>query len=73
MFLRWLKSFVFWFDGFGCRTFIFEDEKENVVESKKIYTKPDLRFIVISSVDIITTSPVQDEWEDDNVKDDGWL
>ena len=43
------------------------------MKSKKTYTEPELRFIVIQSVDIITTSPVKDEWEDDNVKDDGWL
>ena len=52
---------------------MFEDEKENVVESKKIYIEPELRFIVISSVDIITTSNEGNEWEDDNVKDDGWI
>ena len=54
-------------------SFIFEDEKENVVKSKKTYTEPELRFIVIQAVDIITTSPNDGEWEDDNVKDDGWL
>lgn len=42
------------------------------MKSKKTYTEPELRFIVIQTVDIITTSP-EDEWEDDNVKDDGWL
>ena len=61
--MRWLRLSRFYF---------FEDEKENVVKSKKTYTEPELRFIVIQTVDIITTSP-EDEWEDDNVKDDGWL
>ena len=43
------------------------------MKNKKIYSEPELCFIVIQSVDVITTSPVKDEWEDDNVKDDGWL
>lgn len=43
------------------------------MESKKIYIEPELRFIVISSVDIISTSGEGDKWKDDNAKNDGWL
>ena len=50
-----------------------EDEKENAVKNKKIYSEPELCFIVLQPVDIISTSPETDGWEDGNVKDDGWL
>ena len=43
------------------------------MEDKKIYVKPELSFVVLSTVDIITTSNPEKEWEDDNVKDDGWV
>ena len=40
---------------------------------KKTYAEPEITFTVFSNVDILTESPVKGEWEDDNVKDDGWV
>ena len=53
--------------------FYYVDEKENVVKKQKIYTKPELAFVTIAVTDIITTSPTDEEWNDENAKDDGWL
>ena len=40
---------------------------------KKNYKEPEISFTVFSNVDILTESPEKDEWDDENVKDDGWL
>lgn len=43
------------------------------MSKKTVYEIPEIEIIALKSVDIITTSPQESEWDDDNVRDDGWV
>ena len=48
------------------------------MKPKFLYEKPEIDFIKIGGIDIMTastpgTNKPEDDWEDENVSDDGWL
>ena len=43
------------------------------MENKTLYESPQVLFIELGPIDILTASNPEKEWQDDNATDDGWL
>ena len=43
------------------------------MSAKASYTIPEIEIILLNADDIIATSIYENEWNDENVQEDGWL
>ena len=43
------------------------------MNEKQFYEIPKIEVIMLAGSDVVTSSSGEDEWDDDNVRDDGWL
>jgi len=43
------------------------------MSGKESYTIPEFEIITLKVADIIATSPNENEWNDENVQEEGWL
>ena len=43
------------------------------MSQKASYSTPEIEIILLNVADIITTSFKENEWNDDNVQEEGWL